>query len=66
MTALSVSELQALVERVFAPQSNERRIALLCDLPDETVVDRPAWKERREMALQWRDRLRETERFEAE
>ena len=55
---LSVEELSALVRRVFAPGSQDAHLALLIDQPDLTVKDRPAWADRRKLALEWRDGLR--------
>jgi hypothetical protein len=55
MTAstLTADELTALVQRVFQPREVDRALALLVDLPDDAVPDRPAWSERREMATDW-------------
>jgi hypothetical protein len=46
-------ELQALLERVFHPSEPGRRLAILVDLPDGAVPDKPAWRERRELAAGW-------------
>ncbi len=61
---LSVDELAALVRRVFAPGDEDRRLAILVDQPDLTVKDHPAWSDRRALALEWRDGLRESGLFE--
>jgi len=55
---LSTEELVALVERVFAPQAEDRGLGILVDLPREGVADRAGWRERRAMALSWWQRLR--------
>ncbi len=60
---LNGDELVALIKRVFRPRENERRLAVLVDLPDERVPDHPAWATRREMAADW---LRELETHQAE
>lgn len=54
---LTTDELVALVERVFAPREADRSLALLVDLPTGEAPDRPAWRERRTLAAEWRDRL---------
>jgi leucyl aminopeptidase (aminopeptidase T) len=54
---LSDRELAELVRRVFQPTAEDRRLAVLVDLPDAAVPDRPAWRRRREMARGWADRL---------
>jgi hypothetical protein len=50
---LTAEELVALVRRVFAPGPEDRRLALLVDLPDAQAPDQPAWRERRELARSW-------------
>ena len=50
---LSCDELAALVRRVFAPREGDRRIAVLCDLPDDALPDHPAWLARRILAQEW-------------
>ncbi len=55
---LSTTELEALVRRVFAPGPDDRRLAIFIDQPDLKVPDRPAWEDRRRLALEWRDGLR--------
>ena len=54
---LSGEQLVALVERVFRVRPTDRALAILVDLPDAARPDTPAWKERREMAAGWADRL---------
>jgi len=46
-------ELVEMVRRVFVPRPEEKRLALLVDLPDAKVGDDPAWRARREIALEW-------------
>ncbi|MCC6748922.1 MAG: hypothetical protein IT371_14785 [Deltaproteobacteria bacterium] len=65
MADLSADELVALLERVFAPTSEERRLAVLVDLPDEELPDTPAWSERRRTAKGWVEALA-TSPYEAE
>jgi hypothetical protein len=50
---LTASELTALVQRVFAPRPEERTLAILVDLPDSALPDRPSWALRRELAAGW-------------
>ncbi|MBW2731241.1 MAG: hypothetical protein JRH20_02550 [Deltaproteobacteria bacterium] len=63
---LQADELALLLERVFVPAKDERRLGILIDLPDRELVDHLRWKGRRELALSWRDALRGTGRFEVE
>lgn len=51
------TELAALVRRVFLPRPEERRLAILVDLPDAKVGDDPAWAARRGIALDWAEAL---------
>lgn len=50
---LSAAELTALVQRVFQPREEDRALAILVDLPDDTVPDTPRWRARRDMAAGW-------------
>lgn len=56
---LTADELVALVKGVFAPGPSDAHLAVLVDLPDEAVSDRPAWKERRALAAEWAGLLAE-------
>ena len=56
---LSADELAALVRRVFAPGQADAHLAILMDQPDLSVKDRPGWLDRRALALEWRDGLRQ-------
>ena len=53
MERLSAEELLALVHRVFEPREHEQALAIIVDLPDSEVGDRPLWAARRAMALEW-------------
>ena len=50
---LEADELIALIRRVFAPTADDRRLALLVDLPDARLPDNPDWAARRAMAAEW-------------
>jgi leucyl aminopeptidase (aminopeptidase T) len=50
---LSPDELVALVRTVFAPRPQDRRIAVITDLPDDRVPDRADWRLRRVLAQSW-------------
>lgn len=50
---LSATELSELIARVFTPNSDERALAILVDLPDAALPDHEHWKERRNMAAGW-------------
>ncbi len=54
---LTAEELVALVERVFRPQTGDRSMAILVDLPDQRLPDNPEWRVRRELAAGWARRL---------
>ena len=50
---LTCDELADLIRRVFAPRPEDRRIAILVDLPDEALPDNPNWLARRMRAADW-------------
>jgi hypothetical protein len=50
---LSGNDLVKLIQQVFDPQPADQALAFLVDLPDGAVMDRAAWKTRREMAAAW-------------
>ena len=50
---MSGDELVAMIQRVFVPKPGEQRLAILVDLPDAKVGDDPAWRARRDIALDW-------------
>lgn len=54
---LSGLELVRLVERVFGPLPDERRVAFLVDLPDEARPDHSRWSARRSLAVDWAEAL---------
>jgi hypothetical protein len=55
---LSAEELVALVRRVFRVGPADKRLAVLCDLPDAAAPDHLAWRSRRETARSWAELLR--------
>lgn len=50
---LTAAELAALVQRVFAPTTDDRRLGVMIDLPDACVPDDAAWTVRRRIAADW-------------
>ena len=50
---LTSDELCDLIRNVFSPKSFDRRLAVLLDVPDETVPDNDLWRTRRIMAQEW-------------
>ena len=54
---LSTDELVNLVDRVFKPGPEDRALAILIDFPDEAVPDDPNWADRRNLALDWYEKL---------
>lgn len=57
---LNAHDWEALLRMVFAPREEDRCVAILVDVPDARVADRPAWRERRALAKEWRDAIDET------
>jgi hypothetical protein len=55
--SLSTEELVALVRRVFRPGPEDRRMAVLIDLPGGRVADNDAWRARRALGADWAARL---------
>jgi len=55
---LSDDELLDLVRRVFSLRDEDRRLAVITDLPDAQLADHAGWRQRRDMALDWYRRLR--------
>ncbi|MDQ8153578.1 MAG: hypothetical protein P3B98_02850 [Gemmatimonadota bacterium] len=51
--SLTAAELAALVQRVFAPTTDDRRLGVMIDLPDDRVPDDAAWAARRRIAADW-------------
>ncbi len=51
--SLSAKDLGVLVRRVFQPTDQDSRIAVMVDLPASEADDNPAWRQRRELALEW-------------
>ncbi|MEM1203139.1 MAG: hypothetical protein AAGN66_07910 [Acidobacteriota bacterium] len=50
---LDARALARLVQRVFEPTSEDRRLAILIDLPDSAVPDHDVWRDRRSLAAEW-------------
>jgi len=50
---LSSAEFARLIETVFRPSPDERRVAVMVDLPDESLADNATWRLRREMGRDW-------------
>ena len=60
---LSSDELKALVKSVFSLRPEDKRLAMLVDVPDTTCPDNEAWHERRAIARDW---AKELERFKSD
>jgi len=54
---LSTDELKALVRSVFSLKPEDKRLAILVDVPDGTCPDNGDWRERRAIALDWAEAL---------
>jgi hypothetical protein len=50
---LSAEQLIALLEAVFGRQPEEKALTIFVDLPGPRLADKPAWKDRRRIALEW-------------
>jgi len=55
---LTAHELTELIQRVFRPQTSDRSLAILIDLPDTALEDNAEWRVRRELARGWAHELR--------
>ena len=51
--SLDPTELANLLRRVFRPREADRSLALMCDLPDDSLPDNPEWADRRAMLAGW-------------
>lgn len=56
---LDFPALDALLRTVFAPRPDERGLLLLVDLPDAARPDHPLWRDRRRIAAEWYQMLRD-------
>ncbi len=54
---LTDDELLRMVDRVFRPRPEQRRLLIITDLPDRTLGDHEPWSVRRAIALDWARRL---------
>ncbi len=54
---LSQTELKNLIRSVFSLRSEDKNLAILVDVPDQTVLDNPDWCRRRELAADWHQKL---------
>ncbi len=54
---LSKEELIRLLRTVFSPGRDDKNLAILVDVPDEEVGDKPAWRARRVLATDWYRKL---------
>jgi hypothetical protein len=50
---LDADQLIALLEAVFGRQPEERALTIFVDLPGPHQPDKPSWKDRRRIALEW-------------
>lgn len=56
-SGLSKEDLIRLIETVFLPQTEDKALAVLIDIPDSSKQDNTAWKRRRLMAGDWIEKL---------
>jgi len=57
---LSSEELSALVQSVFSLKPQDKRLAILVDVPDAKIPDNNAWRKRRTIAYDWAEKLDKT------
>jgi hypothetical protein len=57
MDSLSADELKNLIFSVFSPQEQDKRLAIIVDVPDEKVPDNIHWELRRKLASDWHKKL---------
>ena len=54
---LSTEELKNLIRSVFSLRPDDKKLAILVDVPDEKVPDNEDWQKRRELAADWHQKL---------
>jgi hypothetical protein len=59
MRNLTKVEIRALIQKVFAPQTDDRRLVILLDVPNQQVGDHDKWRDRRQLAVEWKAMLDE-------
>jgi hypothetical protein len=59
MNSLTFDQLSALLTSVFGIGPGERWLSILVDLPDGRVPDSEAWRDRRRIAWEWFEALRQ-------
>ena len=59
---LSIDQMQDLIIKVFQPGSNDKNLLIIVDVPNEKVPDKNDWHDRRKIATEWLNLLRESAR----
>lgn len=54
---LSKSDIKNLIRSVFSLRPEDKKLAIIVDVPDEEVPDNDDWKKRRELAADWHQKL---------
>jgi len=54
---LSITDIKNLIQSVFSLRSEDKKLAIIVDVPDEMVSDNEDWKIRRELAADWYQKL---------
>lgn len=57
MNELSVNDLKNLIKSVFSPKSDDKKMAIIVDVPDDKVADHKNWQQRRQLAADWYTKL---------
>lgn len=62
MHNLTEDQFKQLIQKVFAPQADDRVLLILIDVPNNQVPDTDAWKDRRILAYEWKELLHKIKR----
>lgn len=54
---LSTTDIKNLIRSVFSLRPEDKKLAIIVDVPDEKIPDNDDWKNRRELAADWHQKL---------
>jgi hypothetical protein len=57
MNLLTTDDLKNLIISVFSPRKSDKRLVIIADVPDGKIKETKAWQQRREIALDWFNKL---------
>ena len=55
--SLSTTDIKNLIQSVFSIRQEDKNLAIIVDVPDNTIPDNEDWKKRRELAADWHQKL---------